>query len=122
MAVDRAAVVAIAPELDAVPADDARWDAFLADADLFCGARTLGSAKADAAKKYLVAHWLTASVQGVASEAAETGPLKSVTIGPVTKVFDTASSNGTVTADNLASSRYGAMYLKLIRVAAIGVY
>lgn len=122
MAVTRDDVVAIAPELDSVADDDARWDAFITDAELFLGGSRLPANRKDAATKYLVAHWMTASVDGEDEAAAETGPLKSVTIGPITKTYDTKGATASASMEDLKSTRYGAMYKSLIRVAGIGVY
>lgn len=114
-------VIAVAPELEAVAEDDSRWAAFIADVDLFVAKRNLGATRADTAKKYLVAHWMTASVLQEAEAEAETGPLKSVTIGPVTKTYDTKAATGAAATEDFKSTRYGAMFLQLIRVAGIGV-
>lgn len=105
-------VIAIAPELAAIAADDPRWVLFIADAETEVGIDAVGGpAQADRLARNLVAHLMTRSKLNGQSGA---GDLKSITVGPVSKVFRDASPGGSGSA--LASTSYGQEFLRLIEL------
>lgn len=100
MAVDKASVLLIAPELSSV--GDESFSATIAHAQQLVNRDAFGTL-ADTATNYLVAHLLTGT--GAGQE------IQSVSVGPVSKTFRTSS-----TADSgFSSTRYGAHYMRLVK-------
>jgi hypothetical protein len=111
MAVTKADVLLIAPELAAV--DDARFTAALEGAELQVNAVALGT-RADAAKRYYVAHLLT--VTQLASQGH--GEVVSETVGSVSRTYAGPSSSGSLGV--VESSRYWAEYMRIVRSTLAG--
>jgi hypothetical protein len=110
MAVTKADVILIAPELSAL--DDATFNAFLADGQKLHSQAAWG-AKYDMALKY----WLVSS--GFGSGAGAHGSVSSMTVGGVTVSYATSAAKGA--ASDYSTTRYGRFYLTLLRQLALHV-
>lgn len=111
-ATSREAVIAIAPELDAIPADDGRWAAFLADAEAL-PAGVWGRLLAQGARN-LVAHKLTVSERQ--RKTGGRGPVLSEAVGGITRTY--AAPQGDPAG--FESTPYGAEYRRLARLVGGG--
>jgi hypothetical protein len=114
MAVTKADVILIAPELSAL--DDATFNAFLADGQKLHSQAAWG-AKYDMALKWWLAHWLVSS--GFGSGAGAHGSVSSMTVGGVTVSYATSAAKGA--ASDYSTTRYGRFYLTLLRQLALHV-
>lgn len=111
----------LAPELGDV--DPELIDTFIAWANDEIDVDKVGTSPANRLALYLVAHLCTLykrAQSGGGTGAALTGPLQSVTIGPVSKTFATAATGVTSTTSEkaLASTSYGTEFQRLVRLFA----
>lgn len=107
-------VIAIAPELSSIAADDGRWAKFIAFAELQMNAAIWGDLLPVGAA-YLVAHMMTAS-KGQAV-AGTFGPVTSQRVGDISQTF-AAPSGGIIGA--FSSTTYGGEYHRLVRIVGGG--
>jgi hypothetical protein len=106
VAVTKADVVLIAPELSTVPEDT--FAALIDDAAAQMNEGVWG-ARYELGMKYLVAHLATLTVTKGAP------PLQSVTVGPVSRSYAMSVSES---ASALRSTSYGLEYLRLVQIVA----
>jgi hypothetical protein len=112
-ATSRADVIAIAPELDSVAADDPRWAAFLTQADALPAGvwgRLLGQGAAN-----LVAHKLTLSVRQ--QRTGGRGAVLSESVGGISRTYAAPASGDPQGFD---ATTYGAEYRRLARLVGGG--
>lgn len=107
MPIDRTTVLTYAPELAAIPADDARWTSVPAMVSDMLDSTVLGSSF-DRVGSLLVAHYLTVPPIGITSQS----------VGPMSISYATATSD----KDRSGWSRtfYGEMALSIIRTVTGG--
>ena len=108
MAVTKADVVLIAPELSAVA--DGVFTAYLADAELELDLAAYGE-RADLAKKLHVAHHMTRSGYGTGGGR---GDVTSESVGQVSRSYAAPTSSSS-TPSPLSSTRYGQRLIALNR-------
>jgi hypothetical protein len=96
---------------------DARVTSFLNQAARRMDAASFG-ALYDDAQSYLTAHLLTIAKRNEAGFAAgASGPLTSVTVGPLSKTFSAGGSRGgAASGDGFEATPYGVEYLALQRI------
>ena len=115
-------VVLAAPELATVTAP--QWAQVLADVALELNSDAFASvAVANRLGIQLAAHFATERYGGAAGGSGgggASGPLSSVTVGPVSKTFAVSSAytSGSLSAAALSSTKYGREYLRLMRLFA----
>lgn len=122
LTIDADALVTFAPELDGKLDDD--------ELDQICewvgdeiDTATAGQRQGDRMALNLAAHIATMHVRaqaGGAGGASTTGPVQSVTIGPVSKTYSVAMTGVTSTASEraLGQTAYGLEYQRLVRLFA----
>jgi len=108
----RAAVVAMAPELAAIPEEDARWESAIADAEREMNAAVWGGLLEQGAR-YLVAHKLSVSkTAGTSSQ----GQMQSYSAGGISISY--AAPVGL--PGEYTRTPYGAEYKRLQRIVGGG--
>lgn len=116
----KADVLLAAPELTG-KGTDPQWTQVLADVALEVNTSCLSAAVANRIGIQLAAHFATERFGGTGAGgggAGASGPLQSVTVGPVSKTFAVSSAftSGSVSNAALATTKYGREYLRLTRL------